>query len=230
MTAVCHYNYEYSNIFPADLQPFANHCSKPGVLSISYILRRDFFTQDSPRGPSYLGTQLLLRMSCLSAPVKFPAKETREFVLTFQKLGFETKQLFGIWGLNFMSWYASFNITMPNQQLFVGILLPVILLCPNTRMCWDHHPHRSQSWNTFTQKYGPLLLQIKRLCPSAQRKQQIHKSLQCGPDLGYIEPPFITESYSSVTLLYVSEGFTHFSTFTLFNDNSSSVSINSRCI
>lgn len=33
VTAACHYNYEYSNIFPAVSTAFANHCSKAGVLS-----------------------------------------------------------------------------------------------------------------------------------------------------------------------------------------------------
>lgn len=79
VTAACHYNYEYSNIFPAVSTAFANHCSKAGVfvLSMWNILRRallTFSSRDIQRDPRYLRSQLLLRISCLSAPVKFPVK------------------------------------------------------------------------------------------------------------------------------------------------------------
>ena len=130
-----------------------------------------------------------------------------------------------------MTWYASFHIAVPNQQRPVAVLLLIILLCRKIRMCWEHQPHRHQSWNGLASKYEALLLRIKRLCPSAQRKQQMHKGLQCGPALGYIEPSFITESYSSMALLYASKGFTSFSTFAPFNDNSVlQYPVNSRCI
>lgn len=155
MTAVCHYNYEYSNIFPAVFTAFCKPLLKTRcfVLCIWYILRRaliDFFYSGYSERSKVFGNPTVIKNTIPFSTCEIPTQRTKGICLDFSKLVFETKQLFGIWGLHFMSWYASFNIPVHNQQFFVGILLPAILLCPNTRMCCEHHPHRNQSWNVLT--------------------------------------------------------------------------------